>query len=188
MCVNTVLAKEKRNKIAQIAMDEVDGAFEAEKFPRGRSRSGWGSCSFGKCARRRSRGKKRFEQVSGIWSLKDGKQHLWFRNILILNLTVKTWSNIILSSPFFSFFFSFFFLFISLIKVLILLRQRSLSWAPQGVGITSIRPYFFPYIMKTFISHPYLIIQWSWTFCQCWAVRRKCSEKKIHKQNEKQEK
>ena len=66
MCANTVLAKEKRNKIAKIAMDEVDGAFEAEKFPRGRSRSGWGSCSFGQCARRRSRGKKRFEQVSGI--------------------------------------------------------------------------------------------------------------------------
>lgn len=62
MCANTVLAKEKRNKIAQIAKDEVDGAFEAEKFPRGRSRS----CSFGQCARRRSRGKKRFEQVSGI--------------------------------------------------------------------------------------------------------------------------
>ena len=63
MCAKTVLAKEKRNKIAQIAMDEADVAFEAEKFPR---RAGWGLCSFGKCARRRSRGKKRFEQVSGI--------------------------------------------------------------------------------------------------------------------------
>ena len=63
ICTNTVLAKEKRNKIAQIAMDEADVAFEAEKFPR---RAGWGSCSFGKCARRRVSGKKRFEQVSGI--------------------------------------------------------------------------------------------------------------------------
>lgn len=63
MCAKTVLAKEKRNKIAQIAMDEADVAFEAEKYPRGRSRTGWGSCSFGKCGRRRNRGKKRFEQV-----------------------------------------------------------------------------------------------------------------------------
>ena len=63
ICTNTVLAKEKRDKIAQIAMDEADVAFEAEKFPR---LAGWSSCSFGKCARRRARGKKRFEQVSGI--------------------------------------------------------------------------------------------------------------------------
>ena len=63
MCTNTVLAKEKRSKIARIAMDEADVAFAAEKFPR---RAGWGQCSFGKCARRRVSGKKRFEQVSGI--------------------------------------------------------------------------------------------------------------------------
>lgn len=70
MCAITVLAKEKRNKIAQIAMDEVDSTFEAEKFPRGRSHSGWSSCSFGKCARRRSRGRKRFQQVSGMYTRK----------------------------------------------------------------------------------------------------------------------
>ncbi|XP_074639707.1 uncharacterized protein LOC141897925 isoform X2 [Acropora palmata] len=60
ICTNTVLAKEKRNKIAQIAMDEADVAFEAEKFPR---RAGWRQCSFGKCSRRRFIGKKRSEQV-----------------------------------------------------------------------------------------------------------------------------
>ena len=115
----------------------------------------------------------------------DRKQHLWFRNILILNLTIKPWSNIIQSSPFFSFFFSFF---LKLIKVLILLWQRSLSWAPQGVGVISTRPYFFLIYWKRLYQSSLFNYSVVMGFLLILSCTTKMKWKKIHKQNEEQEK
>ena len=54
-----VLANEKSSKVESNA-NNVDDAVEVSIVPRGN----WHICSFGKCGRRRTRGRKRFQPVS----------------------------------------------------------------------------------------------------------------------------
>ena len=65
-----VLANEKSSKVESNA-NNVDDAVEVSIVPRGN----WHICSFGKCGRRRTRGRKRFQPVSEVKSGRNTRKY-----------------------------------------------------------------------------------------------------------------
>lgn len=108
---------------------------------------------------------------------------MWFRNIFISNLTTKTWKDVIQSSLFSS---SFFFSFL-LIKVLILLRQRSrCKLSPTDCWYNFQMSLFFSNVENVYQSSLFsysVIMDFLWI-----VVQRKWNEKKLHDKKNGEEK